>query len=319
MDKIEQLEGWLQKLADRDWAGWGGQEAALPPTPACPALPRWRRSILSEKWPAEDQPHLRGCSYCRQIVDVLLQRLWHPSTAELFAHVRRGQDAKEEATVAAHLEKDDCQRCRRRLALLRADGGLARLVEQARGDRRAAERLKDALLSWGVMRLPSFALRNPRAAPLSGHPLELASPRGSDPAATLVEQQGQYLLEVKTKNAAWNRQILRYQVEDVGGRPAVNGFLLLRADAHGWFAAPRLLEARTLYDAVQGKCQDPRVELLDPQELTTRDHPIVVASARADRHDAAARAAWREWAGLVGKGEQVADDLRRLAEEVRGL
>src|SRR5262249_44852910 len=89
-----------------------GADAAAPPNPACPPLPRPRGVVLREDWTEAEVRHAAACAACRRAVQLARAVAWHPPPAALFARARgRPVDHPEDLTY--HLERDRCQRCRR--------------------------------------------------------------------------------------------------------------------------------------------------------------------------------------------------------------
>ncbi len=318
-------------LATGGLANWDRVEDELLPGPHCLSLARWRTALLREDRTKAEAAHVRDCRYCQQTEAQVRRELWHPSTVQLFWQALGLSGGEDEEDVAYHLQQDRCQRCLRLLTLLEADRLLKGLAEQMRaGVQETSRRLREALESWGILRIPWFQLPNPRAAAASsadegsfGSFYQLWRERAqgeADLSATLAWGWSKYALEVKTQNAAWNRQLLRYVFEDSDGQPALQGFVLLRPDVNDWFVAVRTFQPQELYDAVHGECRELRVHLVDLQDLTAEDHALVLASARADRQDAEAWAAWRSWAAdILSQGDRVSNDLRQLAQQVESL
>jgi len=331
---MNQLTAWLQELAEEEQAALDRRGLTLGPRSDCPPLSRWRRIVLREIWRLEDRSHLRECSFCRLTVEQMRQDLWHPTAAQLFWHGDRLPDAGEDETgVAYHLDQDDCQRCHRRLALLRGNNPRGFQARKALGgSENAARRLQDCLDRWGVVRLQAFAPRNPwAAAAQSGTPLERTNEfpdaaflaEGAlflNPECSLVEDAGRYVLEVKTRNAAWNHQLLRYVFKEAAGRPLLRGFLMVRPDAPGWYTAARSLDPQLIFSAAEGRDLIPEVSVVDIQELTVSEGAALLESIKADQNDAEAYAAWRIWSeNLARRSDRLTDDLQRLVELVRGL
>lgn len=308
-------------------ANWDRVEDELLPGPHCLSLARWRTALLREDRTEAEAAHVRDCRYCQKTEAQVRRKFWHPSTVQLFWQALGLSGGEDEEDVAYHLQQDRCQRCLRLLTLLEGDRLLKGLAEQMHaGVQEASRRLRESLESWGILRIPWFQLPNPRAAAASSadegpfgsfYQLWRETAQGeADLSATLIEGA----LEVKTQNAALNRQLLRYVFEDAEGKPALQGFVLLRPDVNGWFTAVRLLRRQELYDALHGECRELRVHLVDLQDLTAEDHALVLASAKADRQDAEVWAAWRSWAAdILSQGDHVSSDLRQLAQQVESL
>jgi hypothetical protein len=159
-----------------------------------------------------------------------------------------------------------------------------------------------------VIRLHPFAPRNPRAAAAqSGGPREQSDqglPAGQGQlslsqrglTASFVEDEGQYVLEVKTRDSVWNGQLLRYVFHNARNQPALSGFLLVRPDVNGWYTATRTFRSETLFLAAGGQDLNPEVAVADVQELTASDRQALQESIESDRGDGEALAAWKTWA-----------------------
>ncbi len=106
------------------WLAWWGKkrseaiEAEMAnllsrqPSPDCPSLDRIYVAHLRWDWTEEERQHIRSCEYCRFIAEKIKERIWHPSSAQLWKYVTQGDLSEaERLDVRYHLETDKCRRC----------------------------------------------------------------------------------------------------------------------------------------------------------------------------------------------------------------
>ena len=74
--------------------------------------------------------------------------------------------------------------------------------------------------------------------------------------AEFLQDEDQLVLEVRTKDAALNQQLFRYDFRGSDGPAAVTGFILLRPDANGWYAGHARFDAQALFAGLGGKVQE---------------------------------------------------------------
>ncbi len=107
------------------WLAWWGKkrseaiEAEMAnllsrqPSPDCPSLDRIYVAHLRWDWTEEERQHIRSCEYCRFIAEKIKERIWHPSSAQLWKYVTQGDlKGEERLDIRYHLENDNCRRCR---------------------------------------------------------------------------------------------------------------------------------------------------------------------------------------------------------------
>lgn len=107
------------------WLAWWGKKrseaieaemANLPsrqPSPDCPSLDRIYVAHLRWDWTEQERQHIRSCEYCRFMAKKIRERIWHPSSAQLWKYVTQGELSEaERLDVRYHLETDSCRRCK---------------------------------------------------------------------------------------------------------------------------------------------------------------------------------------------------------------
>lgn len=121
--------------------------------------------------------------------------------------------------------------------------------------------------------------RHPQTAAAAGHePLVLCAEAGGL-TAEFFEDNGQYVLELRSRDPAWDCRKVRFTLapaaggeavtgeavlaqgvrtrgaEKAAGGEAVTGELVLQRDPAGWYAAQATFNAQELYDRIGGQCQ----------------------------------------------------------------
>jgi len=123
---IGRLADWLGAEEEEvySWISWWGKrktEAILAefnsllsrPSPECMSLDRLYLAHLRWDWTEQEKKHIRSCDYCRRMSAKVKERLWHPSSSQLWRYVTRGELSEDERLdIRYHLETDECQRCR---------------------------------------------------------------------------------------------------------------------------------------------------------------------------------------------------------------
>jgi len=107
------------------WLAWWGKkrseaiEAEMAnllsrqPSPDCPSLDRIYVAHLRWDWTEQERQHIRSCEYCRFMAKKIRERIWHPSSAQLWKYVTQGELSEaERLDVRYHLETDSCRRCK---------------------------------------------------------------------------------------------------------------------------------------------------------------------------------------------------------------
>lgn len=106
------------------WLEWWGREEAKAidleltnspqkrPSPDCPSLDRLYIAHVRWDWTEQERQHVRTCEYCRFIVGKIKKQLCHPSSAQLWKYVTKGELSEaERLDTRYHLEIAKCRRC----------------------------------------------------------------------------------------------------------------------------------------------------------------------------------------------------------------
>ncbi len=129
--------------------------------------------------------------------------------------------------------------------------------------------------------------------------------------AELAVEGGRLALEVRTHDAALNHRPVEYRFAAAGGAAVETGYLVLRPDQNGWFAAQAEFPA-DVSAGLDGTTLTVQVLAADGAGI---DPGLLRAAVARDRDDGAARAAWRAWADGAAR---LPDDLRAAVREPGG-
>src|SRR5205823_1416278 len=145
-----------------------------------------------------------GCRRCDRLVEMMAREMPHLSLWTLMKQRLGGLNEAERRSIDYHLEEGECSRCRARAGLLGAGAASA-------------------------ARFPGLLLPAPHAVGAASGTLEMnaRSPDGRL-EAELLEEERQLVLEVRTREAELQHQLVGYAL--VGENRQVDGFLVLRAD-----------------------------------------------------------------------------------------
>jgi hypothetical protein len=242
------------------------------------------------RWRDAERAHVTNCRRCQVLVAGMSRLMPHPSLWTLLrSHLGLLSDHDQRA-LSYHAGPDGCPRCAARLAAI--------------GPVRAQ-----------AVSFPRFALRNPAAAAAATGPLDVSA-RSSDGRieAELVEEEKEILLEVRTRDAGLNHQLVGYTLRGATEQALVQGFLVLRPDVESWFAACRRFEAETLYRGLLGRCEEMLIAAVSVDALSAKERgALLEATSQLDRES---RSAWAGW--LAAVHSHAPAELQGLLEEVRG-
>lgn len=111
-----EIYSWLEWWGKKKVEAIEAETANLPsrqPSPDCPSLDRLYVAHLRWDWTEQERQHIRSCEYCRFMAKKIRERIWHPSSAQLWKYVTEGDLRSEERLdIRYHLETDNCRRCR---------------------------------------------------------------------------------------------------------------------------------------------------------------------------------------------------------------
>jgi hypothetical protein len=219
----------------------------------------------------------------------------HLSLWTLLRATLRCPTERERDVLQYHLEEGGCRRCRRRagqvsaaaLAAVRFDTGTP-LVRPA---------------ALGAGTAPAEAIG-----------------RSDDGAleAELFQENGQVVLELRTREAAFNHRLVGFLLR--GERGPVEGFMVLQPDVDGWYTAEAAFAAGELHAALGGACHEVVLIPVAEELLAGAERDALLASAERARRDSRAGAAWRTWLeGIQAREEGLSREARPLMQEVRAL
>ena len=289
--ELQQLLGTVRGAAGPRSEPEDGRGATSPPPhpfpPECLSFERTRALALDPgRWRAEERRHTATCRRCRRLVASAEVQMPHLSLWTLLRHRLGSTSERERQAIAYHLEEGGCRRCRQ---------------------------VAGALAVGTSFRLPPFALPHPAAAGAATGALEVGG-RSSDGRleAELVEEERQILLEIRSREAALNHQMIAYTLR--GAQQEMQGFLVLRPDVERWYAAQEIFDPELLYSRLQGRCEEVLIAPVGLEALPGVDRELLLAEAGRSRGNAEARAAWAAWASSRA---DVSEETRRLLDEVR--
>jgi hypothetical protein len=310
------LAQWLRTLAETEREEWTRSPDAVPPTPLCLPLPRFRTALLRGEWAARDRAHVAGCSHCQKLEERMHQALWHPGPTDLFWHTRGLGTGDPD--IAYHLETDECQRCVRLAAVFGADQVLGRWAELARQQSLGIlERLKGTLATC-------FDVTSRQALP-AGQAAFISQPNWS-PAGSrfeytdglttgfLYQDEGSFWLLLERSDLLPNSFTLLYVVlADGRGRIPWQRFLMFHPGfrEQGHLARARLREAPPDSAAPTGMVV--HVGLLQGKQMANLLRESFLA---ARRDDPLAVSSWQAWARRSLERADLDGRVRQVLQEI---
>lgn len=255
----------------------------------CLSLNRARKLALNPDLATADG-HLADCARCRSLVDTFARVMPHLSYWSLVAHFL-GISSPEQAEVTRyHLLEGGCRLCQMRM-----------------------DSLAGTPFQW--LRLPPQSFSpSPDAASAEERSEVLASSTDGRMETEMVFEDEQITLEIRTRDAALNHQLVAYTLRARDGR-SLSGFDVIRADVQGWFSVTVALDAQHLRGRIGSAYNEALVvSPVSVQSLDAEELELLRASASADT---ANEAAWRGWlAWLTPAAAGYPADLRQLLAEL---
>jgi hypothetical protein len=259
----------------------------------CLSFARARALALNpDRWTAAERSHAAGCRRCARLLESFEREMPHLSLWTLIRRRMGALAASERHAIGYHLEEGECRRCRAR-----------------------EERLGTAF--DGIVRLPGpVPLPHPAAAGAATEGLDVSAwSAGGLVEAELAEEEGRILLEIRTRDAAWNHHLAGYALRSDHGQE--NGFLVLRPDVEGWYSAQAAFDPRALYSRLGGKCEEVLAGVLDVELLTGVEWEALAASVARSRGDPGVQAAWEAWAAeVIRRGETLSEEARPFLQSL---
>lgn len=128
-----------------------------------------------------------------------------------------------------------------------------------------------------------------------------------------VQEQRSVQLRIRTKNPAFNLQLVRYAFQTAAGVDAEVGFVWLRPARNDWFAASVTLDAVSLFQKVNGECRPVvAVGWKGAAERSDSDHAALLDAVRRDAGAVELSNAWIAWAETEATSADASDVLGLL-------
>src|SRR5262249_25696621 len=106
--------------------------------------------------------------------------------------------------------------------------------------------------------------------------------------AELVQEGSQVVLEVRSREPAWNHQLVRFALRGASTSGVEEGFLVLAPDVDGWYTASTAFSATALYGRMGGACQEVVAAAPELERLTPEEWRVLLAAAIRDQAQPAA-------------------------------
>lgn len=213
IERIAKMVGFKEQDV-YSWLAWWGKKKSeeieaelknLPlrrPSPDCPSLDRLYIAHLRWDWTEQEKRHVRSCDYCRYMVKKVRERIWHPSSAQLWKYVTRGELSEEERLdIRYHLETDKCRRCE--FIVKKILSPVALLLRDTRLDQRMVE-IKEKALLFCVVSKPSTFAQPTIAASLVPVTLSAEGFAGETQEEVMVEnEEKSFSAQLKRERRGW--------------------------------------------------------------------------------------------------------------------
>lgn len=259
---------------------------------ACFTFGRARELTLNDRrWTAAERAHAANCRRCTHFLSLFAAEMPHLPVGWLVRKLFSRSSRTEAQSIDYHLVEGGCTRCAARLAALERR-------------RRSAALFPD----------PISLLRPAAATASTALHLEEASEDGRL-QVELYQEEGQTTLEVRSKDAGLNYQLVGYWLAGTEGGGDVSGYVVLHPDVDGWYTGHVRFEPVTLYSTLGGECRAAVLQPVERSVLTHQERGQLLESALRGREDQEALRAWRDWAAR--DEPSLPDETRQILAEIR--
>jgi len=259
----------------------------------CLSFARARELALNSiRWTGEETAHAATCGACTSLVARFEKSMPHLS---LWMLIRRRLGLPmlpvEEHAIKYHLEEGGCRECGER-------------------DRRAGELLPNVTLLRGALPTPERAGVQAKTAANTS-----ASASGNAFDAELALERGRLGLEVRTRDARLQHQLVGWTLATRREREARERFAVLYPDVEGWFVDHSWLDAKELGLGANNPCQEILAAVMDVELLTDAQRESIVGLVwRLEAVEQ--RTAWRDWALEQQQREQLCPHTRDVLARI---